>query len=131
MAEAITRAHAQDRGVDVEVASAGTQAESVITPHAVEVLRARGIEVGPRRAVQLTAPVAREADLVLGMTAEHVAAAAELGVEAHVWPQFVGETGEIPDPMGHPLAVYEATAARMSALADALLDRVRSRTLPA
>jgi protein-tyrosine-phosphatase len=122
MAEAITRAHAAARGMDVDVSSAGTHAETTITPHAVDVLRARGINAEGRQAVQLTAELLEEADLVLAMTLEHVAAARKLGFDAHLWTAYVGALGDIPDPMGRPLDVYESTAARMESLADALLD---------
>jgi protein-tyrosine-phosphatase len=122
MAEAITRVHAAERGMDVEVSSAGTHAETTITPHAAAVLRTRGIETEGRRAIQLTAELLEEADLVLAMRLEHVAAARKQGFDAHLWTAYVGVPGDVPDPMGRPLDVYESTATHMETLADALLD---------
>jgi len=67
------------RALDVEVASAGTRAVegSPVSPETAALLAADGLDAGGLRARRLTAPMLREARLVLVMTTAHRAAVVE------------------------------------------------------
>jgi protein-tyrosine phosphatase len=88
MAEHMMRRGLAERGVSsIEVASAGTHGlvgEGVFS-HAAAELTARGIECSPFRARRLEAELVAGADLVLGATREHRAAAVTLHPRAAAW----------------------------------------------
>lgn len=73
MAEGMLREAFRRRGCDIEVASTGTWAYwgDPATPEAVEVLRARGIDISEHRSRGLDPKELQGADLVVGMTSVH------------------------------------------------------------
>lgn len=73
MAEVLLTAAAGPRGAAPTVASAGFVTEGQpAEPHAVRVMADRGLDLSGHRSRRLTAEMVAEADLLLGMTAEHV-----------------------------------------------------------
>jgi protein-tyrosine-phosphatase len=113
MAAAILRRRLADRGVEARVRSAGTRAWDVgATAGAVEVMRDHGIDLSAHRGCQLTAELVAEADLVLGMTRDHVAIAAARCPPRRPAGRAVDE---IADPVGLPIEAYRRTAARLDA----------------
>jgi protein-tyrosine phosphatase len=80
MAERLTAARLRDRAPWVSVASAGTYAmvDSPIEPDALALLTELGVAESPFAARDLTASFVAEADLVLGLSREHRAAAVTL-----------------------------------------------------
>ncbi len=125
MAEAIARNLLDKGSVDgvserVFVASAGTHASagSPISGEAAAALRRNGIEHdGLSR--HLTAAMIRRADLVLGMTSGHVAAAralvdADPDQAAKIHP--MDEHGDIDDPIGLGRQAYDQLAAQFAEL---------------
>ncbi|AUS80106.1 hypothetical protein C1701_19170 [Actinoalloteichus sp. AHMU CJ021] len=150
MAAAITEAVAARRSVPVRVSSAGLRAETLISPDTTAMLQRRGIDPGPRPAVQVTPHLVEQADLVLGATrAHHDALRAEVPTAAgriHVWADFVARAAALPpqpdldelcarlaegeplpdtdlvDPAGRGRAAYETAAAQIDELAEGLLD---------
>jgi protein-tyrosine-phosphatase len=124
MAEAIARALI-DRGAihgaaGVFVASAGTHAldGQPVSRETMAALRARGIGHSGA-AKRLTAPMIRRAELVLGMTEGHVAAARSLvagepAEQAKV--QRLDPAGELDDPIGLGQAAYDGLAVRLAEL---------------
>jgi protein-tyrosine phosphatase len=152
MAAAILHAHLAERGVDAHVHSAGTMAwGGPATGNAELAMQERGLALDGHLSRRLTDDLVVGADLVLGMTREHVWRAglalpgavrwcfivgelARLGSEvgprdvdreegARSWAARVaatrgdgpiGRVGDaVDDPVGEPLAVYRATAARL------------------
>lgn len=73
MAEGVFRDAVRRRRCDIEVASTGTWAYwgDPATPEAVEVLRARGIDLSSHRSRGLDPNELKEADLIVGMTSVH------------------------------------------------------------
>lgn len=73
MAEGVFRHEVQRRGCDVEVASTGTWAYwgNPATPEAVEVLRARGIDLSGHQSRGLDPKELKQADVVVAMTSVH------------------------------------------------------------
>ena len=73
MAEALLRHRLDEHGVDAVVTSAGLYpAGNPAMEHAVEVMADRGLDLEPHRSRQVDADALARADLVLGMTREHV-----------------------------------------------------------
>jgi protein-tyrosine phosphatase len=75
MGEALLRHHLEALGVDALVHSAGTLGwPGPPPPPAVEVLRERGLDIGGHESRRLTRDLAEQADVVLGMTRNHLSA---------------------------------------------------------
>jgi protein-tyrosine phosphatase len=160
MGEVLLRAHLGVHGVPARVRSAGTLAwGGGATDHAVAVMREHGLDLSGHESRQLDRALVESADLVLGMTRNHVGRVGGLVPDAADRTFLVGELvrlggdvkrrgGEplrawagrvagtrprrapsgpdaigavvvgrvedvVPDPVGEPLAVYRATAARL------------------
>jgi protein-tyrosine phosphatase len=73
MAEGLLRAQLASAGISAQVGSAGLLPGGVPpTPEAVAVMTERGIDITRHVSCQLTPDIARSANLVLGMTRQHV-----------------------------------------------------------
>jgi protein-tyrosine phosphatase len=73
MAMGLLAHHLEQRGMDARVHSAGTIGwGGPATSHAVEILAERGIDLSDHESRRLTPAFVTEADLVLGMTRDHV-----------------------------------------------------------
>jgi len=150
MGEALLRAHLGTRGLAARVHSAGTLAwGGPATANAVLAMRELGHTIEGHLSRSLTDELVAAADLVLGMTREHVWRASRAAPDAITRTFVVGELvrlgravgargrdesvrewaarvaatrpegpvgrvgDEIDDPVGEPIAVYRATAARL------------------
>ena len=83
MAEGLLRRRLEDAGVDADVASAGILPGGVpASGPAVEVLAARGIDLGAHVSRTMAADEIAAADLVIGMERRHVQEAIVLAPEA-------------------------------------------------
>ncbi len=158
MAEVLLRTRLTERGVDAHVTSAGTLAwGGPATANACIAVDELGVDLRGRLSRQLTAELVAPADLVLGMTRDHVWRATLLDagatdrsfvigelvrLGARVGPRADGESvrdwaarvalervdgrpigqvgDEVADPVGEPVHVYRATAARLDRDARAL-----------
>ena len=86
MAQALLTARLAARGVAVPVASAGLLGDGrPPPPEVVSVMAARGLDVTGHRSRAVTADDLAAADLILGLTREHVRHAAVL--EPDAWPR--------------------------------------------
>ena len=105
MAEALLRHHLAAHGTDARVRSAGTMAwGGHATSHAIEVMRDQGIDIAGHESAQLTATVVEDADLVLGMTRQHVWGAVAVSAAATGRTFLIGELarlGREVGPRGH------------------------------
>ena len=80
MAEVLLRLHLAEAGVAATVHSAGLYpGGSPATAHGVEAMARRGLDLQAHRSRQLDRELVDHADLVVGMTREHVREAAVLG----------------------------------------------------
>jgi protein-tyrosine phosphatase len=101
-AEGVTRAMAAARGLDLALDSAGTgdwHVGSPPHPPMVAAARARGWDLSPLRARQVSAADFDRFDLILGMDRANLAALARLRPAGNATPLrlFLGEA-EVPDP---------------------------------
>src|SRR6266699_3449679 len=121
----------KERGLEVEVSSAGTGAwdGAPASEGAYLVGLERGLDLSGHRARLLTREIVEGADLILTMARHHRARVDELGGEGRV---FVlgeyggreGEEAEVSDPFGGDLEVYRDTVAELEALVDATVERM-------
>jgi len=82
MAEVLLRHHLDRAGVLGSVASAGLyEGGAPATPHGIEVMAARGLDLADHRSRCVDQAMLRSADLVLGMARQHVREATVLAPE--------------------------------------------------
>jgi protein-tyrosine phosphatase len=155
MAEGLLRLRLLERGcTDVDVVSAGTWAYegNPASVGALDVFRARGWDLEPHRARELTVELVREADLVVAMTSVHRREILELDPDAATKTVLIKELAEIEadvvegdarvrlaallagrrpdprraldldDPMGLPSFAYERSFAEIEAGIEVLLE---------
>ena len=101
-AEAVAR---REGHVDVESAGLGAYAGDHPPEDAIDVARELGYDLSPHRARHLTEEMVERADLVVGMTAAHVAA---LGGGA----RLLGEA-DLDDPLGCGREAYRRVYAQI------------------
>lgn len=123
----------QDRGLEVDVTSAGTGAwdGAPASEGAYLVGLERGLDLSGHRARLLTRELVDEADLILTMARHHRARVDELGGEGKVFVlgEYAGKgDDEVSDPFGGDLAVYRDTAQELEALAAAVADRLSAES---
>jgi protein-tyrosine phosphatase len=86
MAEALLRHRLTAMGVDARVASAGLlRPDQPASPHGVDILRQRGLDMTAHRSRAMTRDLLRSCDLVLAMAREHVREAVVL--DPALWPR--------------------------------------------
>lgn len=120
MAEGMLKTYLHSRLADrVQVSSAGTHAlhGNQAQPHAMEVMRRRGIDISGHRARQLSGSLIKSSDLVLVMERFHLKFIRMKSLFSSARSKLLteydarGEVAEVPDPMGKPLEAYETSAA--------------------
>src|SRR5213595_2830835 len=131
LAAALLERALKERGLDVNVTSAGTGAwdGAPASEGAYLVGLERGLDLSGHRARLLTRELVEKAHLILTMARHHRARVDELGGEGKV---FVlgeyggreGEEAEVSDPFGGDLEVYRDTVGELDALIDATVERL-------
>jgi len=113
-------------GITTVVRSAGVSAidGAPASPEAVEVMRARGLDLTAHESSALTAAMVDAADVVYTMTPSHAEAVMRLVPSAahKVFP--LDPAGLVPDPIGMPIEEYNATADRLTELIRARLKEL-------
>lgn len=132
MAEGIFRAEAAKRGLDIQVASAGTNAEAVVAPNAVAAAAAHGGDISKHKPQQLTATLAANVDLILTMTQTHLSKIPEnvKGRAARLHDYAQDGKGDVSDPVGQNLPVYKGTADELQRAIVKVLDRIQREAQP-
>ncbi|HYU39041.1 MAG TPA: hypothetical protein VEM59_04270 [Acidimicrobiia bacterium] len=101
MAAAILERRLAERGVDACVTSAGTRPwYAGATDHAVTVMREMGLDVSAHENCQVTAEQVERADLVLGMTRQHVNFVTSRWPDAAERTFLVGELSRLGGQIG-------------------------------
>lgn len=123
-AELLLRHWAAQRGLAVEVRSAGIAAEGwyEVPEHAKKLLAAEGVPPFTHKPQLLTREQLRWADVVFAMAENHRDYISEL------YPEFIGKTRmlrdeDVNDPMGKS---YEVFAASLATIKDALEAFIRA-----
>ena len=117
MAEAIARAllaEASDAsGTIIRSAGASAATGAPATPEALRALGRLGVDGSAHRSERLTEELIASADVIFTMTEAHGRAvlAIDPGAAHKLLP--VDPAGDVPDPIGGPQEIYDATAARL------------------
>jgi protein-tyrosine phosphatase len=110
MAAAILQQRLAEQGVDARVTSAGTLPWNAgATDTAVAVMREQGLDISEHENRQVTRELVEDADLVLGMTREHVSIATARNPDARGRIFLVGELARLGADIG-PRASSEPVA---------------------
>jgi len=111
------------------VASAGTGTieGAPATQLAIRTCAENGIDISAHRSTGLTAGLARESDLILGMEPSHIARARELAPEAADRIHLITERGATPDSMA-PNGVMDPLGGSADQYRDTF-NRIRSHLL--
>lgn len=137
MAEAIARAAAERRGLDLLIGSVGIVAATgaPAAGPALAVAERHGLDLSMHGSRPFTEDLLAAVDLVLGMTARHVQALRPaLGEErlkkitAYLPPDHGLANRDIDDPFGGSEADYELAFAQLSEAIEGLLDHIESGT---
>lgn len=129
MAEGLAKKIAEERGLHVDVRSAGTHAreEWRATPDAVEVCREVGVDISGHQAQRLTPELVDWADHVLVMEEMHSWAvqACDWRAPYKVWKlaEFVGKK-RIDDPIGKSARHYRKCRDLLTKAVDGALERL-------
>lgn len=130
LAEALARRELERRGWShVEVGSAGIAARdgAPASPGSVQAASSDGLDLSSHSARLLDQVILDEADVVLTMSAGHLAAVRAAGADekAELLSTFAGDSsGGVPDPFGAPLPVYMQTLRVLDGLVGRALDRL-------
>ena len=129
MAGALARRAAGELGWDeLEISSAGLSAMAGerASKGARRAMEACCISLDAHRSRKLTPEIIAQADLILTMTQAHAAAVKRIAPGARVYAlhDYVGETGDVPDPYGAPEAVYLQCARRLQPRIVRALERL-------
>jgi protein-tyrosine-phosphatase len=134
LAEAIARRIASERGIDVEVGSAGTSAwdGSPASDGSLLVGIERGLDLNAHRSRQLTREMVEGSDLIIAMGPHHLERIEALGGEGKAFLLSTyashGESSRpVSDPMGGDLSIYRTTADELEREIRKVLDRIAAQ----
>ncbi|MEM6972258.1 MAG: low molecular weight protein-tyrosine-phosphatase [Pseudomonadota bacterium] len=128
MGEGVLRKMAAEAALDLEIDSAGTGAYHLDDPpqeKGLAVAAARGYDNSAQRARQVAPEDFTGFDLILGMDSANLAnlrRMAPAGATARIEP--FDPAADVPDPWGHPRAVYEATLDQIEAAGRGWIKRL-------
>ena len=133
LAEAIARQQGAERGLDLDVSSAGISAwdGAPASDGALLVGMEHRADLGEHRSRQLTREMVAEADLVLVMGPSHLERVEAMGGKgkAHLLTDYASRGAAaraISDPYGGDLETYRATYEELAGAVRQLLDRVEA-----
>ncbi|MTI80614.1 MAG: low molecular weight protein arginine phosphatase [Firmicutes bacterium] len=115
---------------EIEVLSAGTMAwpDSPAADQAIQTLQQRGMDIREHRATVLSPELVNAADIIFTMTASHKDQVLYLAPGAkektYTLGEYTGEGGEIPDPVGQPLEIYQTCADKMEQLIEKAIEKL-------
>ncbi|MBD3296713.1 MAG: low molecular weight protein arginine phosphatase [Candidatus Omnitrophica bacterium] len=117
MAEGYLRHRAEEKGLDLEVRSAGTLGLPGLSPakESLQALTSAGVSVETLRSKALTPDLVEWADLILVMEPMHKLKVGEILPEAASRTFYLGEFNPergdmvIPDPIGRPYSFYRVS----------------------
>lgn len=128
MAEALLRQRLEAVGQRAEVRSAGVAAlrQHPADPPACALMQARGLDLSPHRASQVTLEHTRWADLILVMESAQRDALVDIDPTARGKTYLLGHwiKQEVPDPYLQPEAVYSRALQLIDESLDAWMNKL-------
>ena len=112
------------------VTSAGTLniGQVPATDEAIQVMHEKGLDIGSHRTRHIDRDIIGWADIILVMADMHKRYILEHFPDAkhkvHLLTEFVGEKGDVLDPIGCPIETYRRCAEQISPLIDKMLKRL-------
>ena len=113
----------------ISVTSAGTLNMSQLpaTDEAIQVMHERGLDISSHRSKHIDSDLIEWADVILVMAHMHKHYILEHFPDAkhkvHLLTEFVGDEGDVPDPIGCPVETYRQCADQLVSLIDKMLKR--------
>lgn len=137
MSEAIARAVAAERGLGLDVASAGTAAweGAPASDGALLVALERQVDLSPHRARLLTREMVRDHELILVMSPHHLERVEALGGKgkAHLLTSYASHGAidrPVGDPFGGDLDIYRETYDELETEIRRAFDRLEAERAP-
>ena len=127
MAAAIMDDIAQKRDLDIRIESAGLIAPygERASDNAIAALKKYDIDLTYHRSKPVTEDLIKQCDLILTMTSSHKQALAKIADgKVFTLSEYVGENGDISDPYGGALTIYEKTSEELYELLNRLADKL-------
>lgn len=131
MAEALLQAKiaADNMGNVVKVLSAGIASSGeAASSNAVEAMRMRGLDLTLHCSRQITPELVKAADIILTMTAAHKNILLSTCIEAQgktfTLGEYSGEAGDVLDPFGQDLSVYQSCAQQLARIIDKVWQKI-------
>jgi len=116
-------------GIEVESAGTGVGLDAA-TPEAIEVMNEYGLDLNSHHPKNVDSSLADWADLVLVMESGHkqqvISRFPEAAKKTHLLSEYVGESGDVPDPYLRGIAIYRKCAATLQSLLNKLAEKLRS-----
>ncbi|MEX2174338.1 MAG: Sua5/YciO/YrdC/YwlC family protein [Pirellulaceae bacterium] len=115
----------EDRGIVVMSAGISASPGGRAAAEAVNVMKARGLDLTPHESQPLSDRIVRFADLILPMTRSHREAILANWPEAEPRIQLVSRgRGDVPDPIGGPAELYRRCADQIDAFLETWMDEL-------
>jgi protein-tyrosine-phosphatase len=130
MAEAIARHEAESRGLDIDIASAGVFAfkGAGASENASKVMHDMNLDVSRHMATPLTHVILENSNIILTMTRSHknsiLSNYPEFSNKVYTFTEYVGEEGDILDPFGGDIIVYNNCASEIKRLVGKLFSKI-------
>ena len=124
MAAAIARAAAAGQALEILSAGVAVVAGTPMSTQAEVALRALGVPAGRHRARPLTSELVERAEAIYCMTRGQREAVLALVPAAAAKTACLDPQGDVPDPIGQPLAAYLACARRLRSAVQARLGEL-------
>jgi protein-tyrosine phosphatase len=112
----------EKKGINVVSAGAFAMAGARATPQAVEAVKALGADLTKHRSRPLTVELIHQADVIFAMSRGHAAAVTALVPSASEKTMTLDPDGDIEDPIGGDLSLYQQLATHMRQLVEKRLD---------
>jgi len=117
----------EKKGVTVLSAGSFAMPGARATPAAVDALRERGADLSRHRSRPLTVELVHEADVIYTMSRSHSAAVTALVPSAADRVVTLNPEGDIDDPIGGDLSLYQSLAGQLQTLIE---KRLEEQSLP-
>ena len=112
----------EKKGINVVSAGAFAMAGAPAAPHAVQAVKSLGADLTRHRSRPLTVELIHQSDVIFAMSRSHAAAVTALVPSASEKTMTLDPNGDIEDPIGGDLRLYEELATHMRELVEKRLD---------
>ena len=112
----------EKKGVNIISAGAFAMPGARATPQAVEAVKALGADLTKHRSRPLTVELIHQADVIFTMSRNHADAVVGMVPSAREKTMTLDPSGDIDDPIGGELSLYQQLATEMNALVQKRLD---------